>query len=77
MSAVIWALLGRFWQPIAAVLAGVALYLKGRSDKAKTEEIKDLRHAQDIRQRADEARAAADSHNVGDGLRKSDGWKRD
>ncbi len=79
MTALLSGLLAEFWKPLAglfgAAVAGVALYLEGRSDTKAKAELKDLRDANDIRKDGAIARAGADT--APDRLRISDGFKRD
>jgi hypothetical protein len=76
MTALITSLLAAFWKPLAvagaAVLAGLGVYLKGRTDQRTANETKDLRDANEIRKQGADARAGADTDRLRD-----DGWKRD
>ncbi len=72
-------LLAPVWRWIAAAGAAVAaigaIYLKGRQDAKAKAQLEDLSNANDIRRKGADARANADVSP--DGLRKSDGWRRD
>ena len=76
MSAILaWA-----W-PYLATLAGAlalafGLHRKGVIDERRNAELKDRKHAESLYERAIKARDAADHRDRGDGLRKSDGHKR-
>ena len=75
-----WAI-AQAWPYLAAAggLLAVAfgIHRKGKADALREAELKDHRHAQDVLQRADEARSGADRNSDGDGLRKRDQWQRD
>ncbi|MBN9444400.1 hypothetical protein [Bosea sp. (in: a-proteobacteria)] len=79
MSALLGGLISALWPYlVAAVAALVALltaYGKGRSDQKSKTETKDLRDANDIRKQGADARAGAAI--APERLRDDDGWRRD
>jgi len=66
------AILAPLWRPIAAILAGVGAYLKGRSDASRKAELKDIKDANEIRKAGAAARAGSDPDRM-----QNDGWRRD
>lgn len=81
MSALLSGIIGQIWPYIAAALGAMAvafgLHRKGKLDERKDAELKDYKHAQDVTNRADEARAAVADSIKRDGLRKPDQFQRD
>ncbi len=70
----IWDLLQQFWAPLAgllaAVVAGLGVYLKGRADAAHGAARRDLQDYRDTRERMDNAQAPGS-------VDAARGWLRD
>lgn len=80
MSAIL-GILAANWQVIAglgaAILAGLGLYAKGRTDEKTKTELKDVRNAIEIHKAGAAARAGVDADVAAGKLRDTDGFKRD
>ena len=79
MSTVLTSLLAAYWQQlalaVAAAVAALGLYAKGRSDAKAKAKLEDITNANEIRRGGAAARASVDTSP--ERLRQSDGWKRD
>ena len=79
MTQIILQLLQALWKPIAAILGGLGLYVKGRADARQRAENKALRENEKAQERgrdavANENRLGGDNADLVDRLRKRE-WR--
>lgn len=81
MLGFLFEILGPFWKPIAAAvglaLAGLAAYLKGRSEQAAKGKIAAQKETIDAHETRDKIEAAVDAADATERQRLRDKWTRD
>lgn len=72
MTATLLRLFMLLWKPIAAVLAGLAIYGKGRADASAKRDLRTAREYQSTMERATDAPVHTDLSAAADRMRKRD-----